>query len=231
MIRLKLSLGNLFVFSESWPSFILLRVARTVGSHLALALPGTFTPSVTRILWLGQPKYSPFKILNCWRKIWPLIQWMILITGAEQIFLAYSSLHVWLETSWFGNKLIPLQTFNIFELKVFIPKCYFDFLEHQSALLNMSVQRPYRNCFCESEKRTECWQKIPSDEKAQQRFFMKMFFWKAISSVAYRCTQSLFAHCCAIFLCYLGGEIIGHLTKSLCDREPMNKRIIISTGD
>ena len=104
MIRFKLSLGNLFVFSESWPSFILLRVARTVGSHLALALPGTFTPSVTRILWLGQPKYSPFKILNCWRKIWPLIQWMILITGAEQIFLAYSSLHVWLETSWYHYK-------------------------------------------------------------------------------------------------------------------------------
>ena len=38
MIRFKLSLGNLFVFSESWPSFILWRVARTVGSHLALAL-------------------------------------------------------------------------------------------------------------------------------------------------------------------------------------------------
>ena len=104
MIRFKLSLGNLFVFSESWPSFILLRVARTVGSHLALALPGTFTPSVTRILWLGQPKYSPFKILNVWRKIWPLIQWMILITGDEQIFLAYSSLHVWLETSWYHYK-------------------------------------------------------------------------------------------------------------------------------
>ena len=176
MIRFKLSLSNLFVFSESWPSFILLRVARTVGSHLALALPGTFTPSVTRILWLGQPIYSPFKILNCWRKIWPLIQWMILITGAEQIFLAYSSLHVWLETSWFGNKLIPLQTFNIFELKVFIPKCYFDFLEHQSALLNMSVQRPYRNCFWKVKNGQSADRKYRLTKKRSKDFSWKCFF-------------------------------------------------------
>ena len=114
MIRFKLSLGNLFVFSESWPSFILLRVARTVGSHLALALPGTFTPSVTWILWLGKHKCSSFQILNFWRKIWPQIKWIILITGAEQIFLAYSSLqsYVWLETSWYYYKHSKFSNYN-----------------------------------------------------------------------------------------------------------------------